>query len=202
MMFGKRVVLAAAVGLAVFAGGFGSSAGSVHAQDRLAAIARPDLGLTARDLPPGYEEATPIGLRLGETELDDHMLQRTTAGTGPVFIWTATFKPTTPVTDERLDRWSRDMATVFGRYFRDVTMTDWETLDPAGIGEQATMYSFRFQLVESEGSGDGALVVFSRGDTVSLIATLSGDGRSTVDLRQYAQMVDGRMQHEVQQAAR
>ena len=201
-MFGKRVVMAAVVGLAVFAGGLGSSTGSVHAQDRLAAIARPDLGLTARDLPPGYEEATPVGLRLGETELDDHMLQRTTPGVGPIFIWSATFKATTPVTDERVDRWSRDMATVFGRHFRDVTMTDWETLDPAGIGDQATMYSFRFQLVDSDGSGDGAMIVFSRGDTVSVIATLSGDGRATVDLRQYAHLVDGRMQREVQQVAR
>ena len=100
-MFGKRVVMAAAVGLAVFAGGFGSSTGSVHAQDRLAAIARPDLALTARDLPPGYEETTAVGLRLGEADVDDHMLLRTTPGVGPIFIWSATFKATTPVTDER-----------------------------------------------------------------------------------------------------
>src|SRR3954465_11896105 len=104
-MFGKRGVLAAAVGVAVLAGGFGGATGAVHAQDRLAAIARPDLALTARDLPPGYEETTPVGLRVGEADLDDHMLQRTAPGVGPIFIWSATFKATTPVTDERVDRW-------------------------------------------------------------------------------------------------
>jgi hypothetical protein len=197
-MIGKRVVMAAAVGLAVFAGGFGAPVGAVHAQDRLAAIARPDLGLSARDLPPGYEEMEAVGLRLGEADLDDHMLRRTTEGEGPIVIWSATFKATTPVTEERVDRWSRDLATLFARRFRGVTMTDWETLDPAGIGDQATMYSFGIQLVEEEGRGDGAMVVFSRGDTVSVMATINGDGRATVDLRQYAHMVDGRMQREVQ----
>jgi len=200
-VFGKRVVMAAAVGVAVFAGGIGSGTGAVHAQERLAAIARPDLALSPSDLPPGYEEMTPVGLRLGEADLDDHMLRNTTTDARQIVIWSATFNATTPVTEERLDRWSRDLATLFARRFRGVTMTDWQTLDPAGIGDQATMYSFGFQLVEADGTGDGAMVVFSRGDTVSVLATLNDDGRATVDLRQYAHILDGRMQREVQQVA-
>jgi hypothetical protein len=200
-MFGKRVVLAV-VGLVVLAGGFGSGAGAAHAQSRLAAVARPDIRLTERDLPPGYEETTPVGLRLGEAELDDHLLKHTDGDEGPVFLWSATFEASSPVTEERLDRWSRELATAFSRHFRGATMTDWETLDPTGIGEQATLYRFRLQLVEAEGSGDGALVVFSRGDTVSVLAAVNVDGRSAADVRQYAQVVDGRMQREVGQMGR
>ena len=79
---------------------------------------------------------------------------------------------------------------------------DWYLLDPAGLGEQATMYSFRHRQLDRDSAGDGALVVFSRGDFVTVLAMVNWDGRASVDLRRYAQLVDSRLRRELVETTR
>jgi hypothetical protein len=74
-----------------------------------------------------------------------------------------------------------------------VQISDWDELDPAGLGDQAALYTFRARVMDREGSADGAVAVFSRGEIVSILILLNGDGRASTDLRQLARVLDARM---------
>jgi hypothetical protein len=162
-----------------------------------AVIARPDLALTLRDLPPGYEETTPIGLTIGGTPVEDRSILHDGPGAGPFYLWSAVYEAVPPaITDARLERLARDATVVLSRSMVPLDLSDWDELDPAGLGEFARVYGFEFRAPEVERPGDGALAAFNHGNVVTYLAILSFDGRAVTDLRQYARLLDGRIQQD------
>ena len=162
-----------------------------------AVIARPDLALTLRDLPPGYQETTPISLTIGGTPVEDRSIMRDGAGVGPFYLWSAVYEAVPPaITDARLERLARDLTVLFSRSAAPLDLSDWDELDPAGLGEFARVYGFEFRAPEVERAGDGALAAFNHGNVVTYLAVMSFDGRAITDLRQYARLLDGRIQQE------
>ncbi len=71
-MLGIGKLVGALVGLALVVGSGGPY---VYAQDVQPVIARPDLALSARDLPPGYEEVASLGLQVRGVPVEDRVLQ-------------------------------------------------------------------------------------------------------------------------------
>jgi len=98
------------------------------------------------------------------------------------------------MTDGRLGRLARDVTVVFSRSAVPLELGDWDELDSAGLGEFARVYGFEFRAPEVERPGDGALAAFNQGNLVTYLAVMSFDGRAVTDLRQYARLVDGRVQ--------
>jgi hypothetical protein len=159
-----------------------------------AVTARPDLALTLRDLPPGYEETTPMSLTIGGTPVEDRSILRAGAGVGPVYLWSAVYEAIPPaMTDARLERLARDVTVVFSRSTAPLELSDWDELDPAGLGEFARVYSFEFRAPDVERPGDGGLAAFTQGNLVTYLAVMSFDGRALTDLRQYARVLEGRV---------
>jgi hypothetical protein len=182
------------VGLVLVAGSGGLH---VYAQDVQPVTARPDLALSARDLPPGYEEIEPLGLRVRGVPVEDRVLRGTDPLLGPVLVLSWAFQEATTPDEGYIARLGRDAAHFLTRYFQSVMhLSDWDDLDPAGIGEQAALFSFRYELLETGRTGDGALAVFSRNAVISVVATFNLNGRATTDLRQYARIVDSRLARE------
>jgi hypothetical protein len=158
-------------------------------------VARPDLALGLRDLPPGYQETTPISLTIGGTPVDDQAMLRSGAGAGPVYIWSAVYEAIPPaVTDERLERLARDIAVLISRSATPLELSDWDELDPAGLGDFARVYGFEFRSPDVDRRGDGALAAFNHGNVVAYLAVMSFDGRAVTDLRQYGRTISGRIQ--------
>jgi hypothetical protein len=192
-----RTILGAWLGLAAMVGSLALPAAPALAQATRGHVARPDLALGLEDLPAGYEEVASLGLTIGDTALEDRALRRLGAGVGPWLVWSGTFHSANPVTVERIARWHDQVATVWGRaYGADVVFKDWAELDPVDVGDHAIMYEFRYEVADTDIRGEGALVVFSRGDLVTFLGTLQSDARTTVDLRQYARLLDARVQRE------
>jgi hypothetical protein len=178
------------------------------AQEQPSPIPRPDLTLRVQDLPPGYAEAPALGLTFSGRPVEDRALRRTTPDSGPQWVWSATFEAGIPLTEERVARLGQELARSLGTRFldrvtesidADVVFLDWAEVDPAGLGEHATLYRFDVQRLDERDPvrrSEGALLVFSRGGFLSVLATLSAQGQATVDLRQYARVVDERMARE------
>jgi len=158
---------------------------------------RPDLAVGLRDLPPGYEEAPSLELMLNDVPLHDRVIRQTQPGAGPGWIWTMTYQSPTPVTQERVTFLAEDLAIFFMRALSDVAeITDWNELDPAGLGSLATLYTFSFRVPGSDLVGDGALALFGPGDYLSYLAVLSVDGQSVSDLEMLARVVSSRVDSE------
>ena len=164
-------------------------------------IARPDLALAARDLPPGYAEAPPLGLTFSGTRVQDRALRRTAPDSGPEWLWSATFEPGIPATAERVAEWEQGLTrSLSGRFIlalsesvgADIELSDWAEADPLGVGEYATLSRFHYQRLDQTGGGEGALVVFSRGAFLNVLAVLTLEGEATVDLLRYARLIDER----------
>jgi hypothetical protein len=210
-MVSKRRAVLTLVALAVLVGGIGAQGPPVQAQERPGPMPRPDLALTADDLPPGYREVAPIDVTFGGVPIQDRSLRPTVPGLAPTWIWTATFQVSMPVTEERIARWADDLVIALSLDFgpsldrsvgAPVVFSDWADPDPIGLGEYARLYRFRYQRLEDNGAGNGALVVFSRGDVVSVLAALGTAGRADVDLVPLARVVDERVAQEVALARR
>src|SRR3954454_10267551 len=108
-MRSKGMVLGAALGLALIGSMLAPAASHAQVQ-RPAPTARPDLALSTRDLPPGYEEGTRIGITVREVPLQDRMLKGSDPGLGPVIILSMTFDDGMPADGERVDRLGRDFS--------------------------------------------------------------------------------------------
>jgi hypothetical protein len=158
---------------------------------------RPELAVGLRDLPPGYEEAPSLELMLNDVPLHDRVIRQTQPGAGPGWIWTMTYQSPTPVTQERVTFLAEDLAIFFMRALSDVAeITDWNELDPAGLGSLATLYTFSFRVPGSDLVGDGALALFGPGDYLSYLAVLNVDGQSVSDLEMLARVVSSRVDSE------
>ena len=161
-------------------------------------VARPELTLQLRDLPPGYEENTPLDITFRGTPLEDHRIRRAGPGAGPYSVWSAVFEPGVVVTQDDVEGLARDLATLFSRSLAPVIeATDWEAQDPEGLGEHAAVYSFSTLEPEGNFPGDGAFAVFSRHGLITYLRLLSADGRATADLRRFARLMDDRIQRTV-----
>lgn len=201
-MAGKRAIVAALLGIAVLATSFGPPSAQAQTTERTT-VARPDLALSARDLPPGFEEVSPEFMSIGGMPIEDRVLRRQGGGIGAYWYWSVTYQaPTTP-TDESVNRASRNIAVILSRTFgENVHLSDWQDQDPAGLGDIASLRTFHYQNLNSGYEADGALVVLSRGDIVSVLAALSTDGRVTGDAHRYARLLDSRIQQDLLASAR
>jgi hypothetical protein len=168
-----------------------------------APIARPDLALAAQDLPPGYAEAPPLGLTFSGTRVQDRALRRTTPDSGPEWLWSATFESGISATAERVAEWEQGLArSLSGRFIvalsesvgADIELSDWAEVDSMGVGEYATLSRFHYERLDQTGGGEGALVVFSRGAFLNVLAVLTPAGEATVELVRYARLVDARVE--------
>jgi hypothetical protein len=192
----------------------GASGNSAHAQQApvtptampptavqapLTPVARPDLALSLRDVPPGYEDAPPVGLTLGTTQVQDRALRRPGPGIGPFYIWSVVYEAVPPpMTEERLGRLTREIAVIVTRSAApQFELSDWNEMDATSLGDFAQVYSFRFRLTESNAMGEGGLAVFSRANTVAYLIVMNADGRAAADLRQYGLVLDGRIQRDL-----
>jgi hypothetical protein len=157
-------------------------------------VSRPDLALSLRDLPPGYEEAPSLDLALNDTPLHDRVIRRTRSGAGPEWIWTMTYQARSPVSQDRLTFLTDDLAAFLTRAMSDVaSLSDWTRQDATGLGSVATLYTFKFRPNGSDLVGDGALALFGPGDYVSYLAVLNLDGQAASDLRMLARTVSARV---------
>jgi hypothetical protein len=169
----------------------------------LRAVGRPDLLLTARDLPPGYDEQ-PFEVVIRDHPVEGRRFERTAAGVGPGMLTVLTYQLNRPV---RMDDVADDARLIIAALVRgadsaNMRYSDWDALDPAGLGDHATLYSYRVEPLDGSGRGDGAVAVFARGDVVTIMNALSFDGRATIDLRQYARIVDARIVQQTGPAGR
>jgi hypothetical protein len=125
-------------------------------------------------------------------------MRRSGPGAGPYSVWSAVFDPGTAITQDDVDVLARDLATLFSRSLAPVIeATDWEPLDPEGLGEHAAVYSFSTLEPEGNFPGDGAFAVFSRNGLITYLRLLSADGRAVADLRRFARLMDDRIQRTV-----
>jgi hypothetical protein len=160
--------------------------------------ARPELTLQLRDLPPGYEENTPLAITFRGTPLEDHRLRRAGPGAGPYSVWSAVFEPGVAVTQDDVEAFARELATLFSRSLAPtIEATDWEPLDPEGLGEHGAVYSFSTLEPEDNFPGDGAFAVFTRNGLIVYLRLLSADGGAVTDLRRFARFMDDRIQRTV-----
>jgi hypothetical protein len=157
-------------------------------------VARPELTLQLRDLTPGYAENSPLDITFRGTPLEDHRIRRAGSGAGPYSVWSAVFEPGLALTQADVDAIATDLATLFSRVLApNIEASDWQALDPEGLGDYAVVYSFRTLEPEGNLPGDGAFAVFSRDGLLAYIRLLSGDGGAVVDLRRYARLLDDRI---------
>lgn len=153
---------------------------------------RPDLALSLRDLPPGFEQAPSLELMLDDRPLDDRVLRRATPGAGPSWIWTMTYQGN-PISQERLDFLADDLAVFLTRALDEVVdLTDWQ-VQSLSLGAISRVYSFKFRAIDSDLVGDGALALFGPGDYVSYLAVINVDGQSLPDLQNLARIVSTRI---------
>jgi hypothetical protein len=171
-------------------GGTTSPAG----QSNVGPIPHPELTLGLRDLPPGYEEAPSLELKLDDVPLDDRVIRQIQPGAGPVWLWTMTYQTRTPVTQDRLTFLADDLKTFFIGALSDVAqLSDWNDRDAGGLGTLAKLYTFQFRVTGSDVVGDGALALFGPGDYMTYLAVLNTDGQSVSDLRMFARVVSRRV---------
>jgi hypothetical protein len=157
-------------------------------------VARPELTLQLRDLPPGYAENTPLDLTFRGTPIEDRRIRRAGSGAGPYSVWSAVFEPGITLTQEDVDAIAVDLATLFTRLLApNIETSDWQPLDAEGLGDHAAVYSFRTLEPEGNLPGDGALAVISRDGLLTYVRLLSGDGGAVVDLRRLARLLDDRI---------
>jgi hypothetical protein len=167
--------------------------GPVDTGARTAPVPRPDLAISQRDLPPGFEEAPSLDLMLFDTPLADRVLRRRSVGAGPGWVWTMSFQPATPMTQDRLTFLTDDLSVFLVRAMSDVAqLSDWKLGPSADLGDIAREYTFTFQTSSGELAGDGALALFGSEDYVTYIAVLNLDGRASADLRDLARIVNQR----------
>jgi hypothetical protein len=198
-----RAVLPALLGLAGLAEILCAGATPAAAQDRDRAVSRQDLALVASDLSASYQESSWIQVQMGQALLDTRLLTRND-GAGPLIVYSMTFQARgrVPQADIRrlADETYANLSDVLARTIQ-IELTGVETLGYPGVGDVAAMRRFGFRVPNVNGEGDGALVTFAREDYVAVLATLSTDGRAVTDVRQYARIVDARVQTEQAGAA-
>ena len=88
----------------------------------------------------------------------------------------------------------------------DVQLSDWASVDASGLGDRASLTSFRYRTTPLAGAeagplaatlpaqGEGAFALFSRGDLLSALVVFGTDSQVLQDARQYAARVDARLQ--------
>ena len=164
---------------------------------RLRVTPRPELALTARDLPPGYAETVVSAVIAGES-FDVLRFQRTGPAVGPALIQSVILQVAEPLPEDAVTAMAHSLAGALTREAGTAAqLRDWDELDPAGIGDRAVLYGFRIQLLERDVAADAALAVFTRGDLLGVVVLVSGAGRATTDLRQYAHILDARLAREL-----
>ena len=79
-------------------------------------------------------------------------------------------------------------------------ISDWQALPPVTVGERAQMYGFRYladgmgdELAPELVRGQGALILFDRGDSLGLVMVLSADDTAAARARHYAGLADARL---------
>lgn len=193
----KQVFLGILLAIVTVAGNLAPHSALAQTTERSAAIPRPDLSLTARDMPPGFEERTAEFMRVGDVSIEDRLLVRPGGGLGSYWVWNATYLAARTPTEESFPRSVNNMAVILSRTFNEnVVLSDWTDLDVAGLGDMVSLRSFRYHNVVTDAEADGALVVLARGDIVSVLAVLSTDGHSAGDARRFARLVDSRIQQD------
>jgi hypothetical protein len=90
----------------------------------------------------------------------------------------------------------------------ELQLDGWTPLDASGVGDQATVSSFRYRAGESGASGspalgaqfpaqgNGVFVLSTRGSTLSALVFFYSEGQMSEDWRGYTAIVDARVQAE------
>jgi hypothetical protein len=194
----KRAMGMAVVGLAALVGNLAAQVAPAAAQGRMVPVSRPELALSPRDLPPGYEESGSLQFSLAQTPLEDRLMRRTAGTRGPLVVWSVTFEMPEPATAADVEQLALALAGDLTRNSADqenTRLADWHDMDPAGLGDHATMYGFRAGALDSNDlPADGVLVMFARGTMVAGLLVMGTDGRTILDARQYARLVEARIE--------
>jgi hypothetical protein len=197
-MLNKRAMGMAVVGLAAVVGSLTAPVAPAAAQERMLPVSRPELALSLRDLPPGYEESGSLRFTLAQTPLADRLMRRTSGTRGPLLVWSVTFEVPQPATAAEVEQLTLALAGDLTRNSAEqenTRLADWHEMDPAGLGEHAMMYGFRAGTLDSnELPAEGVLVMFARGTMVAGILVMGTDGRTILDARQYARLVEARIE--------
>lgn len=193
-MASKRLFAALLASLCLLAGSLGPRTSPVQAADRPTLAARPELTLSAADLPGSYRELQPSFLSVGGVPIEDRLLRRTGSGSGPAWVWNAIYQTPEPPSAAGIDRAAQNLAVVLNDIFGDdVILRDWSELDASEFGPRAALRTFTYHDLNDDFDADGAFVIIARDDLVSVLALLSADGRYNVDARHYARLVDARL---------
>src|SRR5262249_52943216 len=169
---------------------------SAQAQERVRPISRTDLAVAVSDLPPGYEERLQSLGEMAGMPIEGRLLLNRSGGPGPLVLVSATARAsgTVVVSDRDVARWAYDFSTSLSRSLDQVLqLSDWAEVASPELGDHAHLYGFHHQLQSGRGGGDGALLVFARGDAVSWLAVFSLDGSAQRDLLRLARLVDSRV---------
>jgi hypothetical protein len=173
-----------------------STPASAQTPERARPISRMDLAVAVSDLPPGYEERSQSIGEMAGTPIEGRLLLNRTGGPGPLVLVSATARASGPVvmSDRDVALWAYEFSTGLTRGLdQALQLNDWTEMASPELGEHARLYSFHHRLQSGRGGGDGALVVFSRGDAVSWLAVFSLDGGAERDVLRLARLVDSRV---------
>jgi hypothetical protein len=167
--------------------------------------------LTSADLPAGYSEAVvPLGDRPGEMRL----FVRSQPGPGAAAIWSMTMRlegvgRALPLQGPLGTNLAEQLVDGFVGSLRpagvELALSDWAALEPPPMLDRVVAYSFRYTsrplaatTAEPLGApwpaqGDGAFVLFARGDLLSALMVFNTDGQASQDIWHYAAVVAARL---------
>ncbi|SRR5579885_439315 len=198
----KRIAMSAIAAVSLAAAGLGApgqAAQPAHAQEPGMGAAQPGLTLMAEDLPAGYVEHS-LPMQIGPMQGEVKVFVARGEQRRPWFVESATLTGQSVLVDPTE---TSAMVRAFRRSFAangGLQVDDWAERDPGALGERAVMYSFRYRPDETDDSpsaslpdGDGAVIFFERGTTLSILVVLDTQGRAQDHLRRYASIVDARM---------
>ena len=203
-----RAIISGFVGCAALLGGIVAPAPPARAQDGGFLPRAPDAAfLQSSDLPPGFEEFTlPVLPALSYTRLQNvaigEMVYRRASRTGGMLVWNVAFRTREPATYEQLGRWAAGFFGWLAGNVRETEYTEHTVLDTPAIGEEAVLVSFHHAAREYPIAGDGALLAFRRGEVMVLLLVENLDGRALDDARDYASLLDARLQRVAASAGR
>jgi hypothetical protein len=201
-------IVVGVVGFAALLAGIVAPPAPARAQDTGFLPRAPDAAyLQLGDLPPGFEEFTlPVLPALSYTRLQNvaigETVYRRATRTGGMLVWNVAFRTREPATADQLGRWAAGFFGWLAANVRETEYTEHTVLDTPAIGEEAVLVSFHHAARDYPIAGDGALLAFRRGEVVVLLLVENLDGRALDDARDYARLLDARLQREGASAGR
>src|SRR5205085_266804 len=89
----------------------------------------------------------------------------------------------------------QDIAAILARRLGNTALLgDWDGIETHEPGDHVILYHFTYQRFDNDAASQGALLVFSRGNLVSVVGVIGNDNYVAADAVRLARVMDYRAQ--------